>query len=176
MLTLASFFPGIKGRADSLRCRDSGHLVGDNDAEHLWPPCGAISLNVGSTGQRLNDRVVHPLVGIGTLFTKTINRDIDQLLVELAHHRFTKSHAIHRSWPEVLQQDVGTLDQIKEDFFAAVRLEVHRDRPLAAIAGKESRSHFIDGRPDMTHLLTGGRLNLDYLGALIRQHHCRDRS
>ena len=113
MLSFTRLFPGIQRGADGLRSRDSGDFISDNNAKHLWPTRCAVSLNVRRTGERLNDGIVYPLMGIGTVFAKAADRHINQLLVEFAHHRLSKAHPLHRSGSKVLQQHIGTFGQIK---------------------------------------------------------------
>ena len=113
VLTLPGFFSGVERGTDSLCRRNRGYFVGNNDAKHLRATCRAVSLDIGSTGERLDNRVVHPLVSIGALLAKTVDRDINELLIELAQHRLTEPHAIHCPGPEVLQQHISALDEIK---------------------------------------------------------------
>ena len=173
MLSFTRLFPGIECRADGLGRRDRGDLVGNNDPKHLWPTRCAVSLNVCRAGERLNDGIVNPLMRIGTVFAKTADGHIDQLLVEFAHYRLSKTHALHRSGSKVLQQHIGAFGQIKQNLFTFVRFKVYRDRLLTAVAGKKRSGDFIDGWPNMAHLLTRGRLDLNHLCALVGQHHGR---
>ena len=102
VLAFTRLFSGIKRGADGLRSRNRGDLVGDNDAKHLRSTGGAIRLNIGGTGERLNHRIVNPFVGIGALFAKTVNRNVDQLFIDLPKDRLTETHAIHGPGSKIL--------------------------------------------------------------------------
>jgi hypothetical protein len=50
-----------------------------------------------------------------------------------------KPEAVQDAGPEVLEQDVGALDQLGEDLLVGVRREVEGDRLLVAVAREEVR-------------------------------------
>ena len=65
---------------------------------------------MGHPGERLNDRVINALAGVGTGFADTVNRQIAQFRVA-RHHRFgAETQALNGAGPEVLGEHIGTLD------------------------------------------------------------------
>ena len=113
-------------------------------------------------------------MGIGAVLTKSTDRYINQLGIECPHDRLTKSHAINGTRPEVLDQDIGICCEVKKHLLPLVGLQVHPDGALAAVTREKRGRDFVDRRSHMAHLLSCRGLNLDHVGPLISEHHCRD--
>ena len=176
MLAFSGFFSSVERCANGLCSRNCSDFVCDDDTKHLRPAGRSISLNICRTRKCLNNGVIDTLVCVRTLLSKPTYRDINQAGVELSEDRLAKTHALHSARPEVLNQHICIGNQVKQDFLAVFRLEVNTNRSLAAITGEKCGRDLIDRRPDMTHLLAGGGLYFDDVGALVGQHHGRNRA
>ncbi|KAG0771912.1 hypothetical protein G6F22_016106 [Rhizopus arrhizus] len=78
----------------------------------------------------------------------------------------------HRAGDEVLDQDVGVLQQAQQDVAPACQRQVQPDRPLAAVDGGEVGrvALRVDGRPQRAGLVAARRFDLDHVRALVSQH------
>ena len=75
---------------------------------------------------------------------------------------------IERAWFEVLDQDVGALQHLHQHSASALGGEIEPDRALVAVdADKIRRVFIVEGRAPVTHLVAGGRLDLDHVGAVV---------
>ncbi len=120
VLTLSGTLPMKQRRRDSLRGREGGHLVGQDDAKHVGATRFSICLNVGCTGEALNDRIVNPFVGIGAAFPEATDGHENDAGIDLTHGFFAESHAFDRAGPEVLQQHICAFDKTPEHLFAPI--------------------------------------------------------
>src|SRR6516165_648185 len=90
--------------------------------------------------------------------------------IECAHIFVTKAEPCHHAWTELLDEDIGALNELGQ--FRAVHLvleiEVHTD--LAAIEHDESRAFAVDHRRKTPRILASGLFDLDYLRAGFSEH------
>jgi hypothetical protein len=66
MIALARFLAGIERRGHSLRGKHRRGLVANNGADHLRPVGHRLRLNIGEARQRLDNRVIDPLLDVWT--------------------------------------------------------------------------------------------------------------
>ena len=126
---------------------------------------------------RLDCVAVAARVAFGTVAPERRHRDHDEPRIDRAHRFVAEPEPIHHAGTEILDQDVGDLDQPFQDFDSARAREIERDAPLAAIGGIEDR-----GALDRLHLRRRHRertappvevmrvLDLDHVGAHLGEH------
>ena len=174
VLALARALALKQGRGNGLRRIDGGRLVGDDRACHARPAGGRVRLDIGETRQRLDEWVIDPLGGVGTVFTDTADRHVDELRVAGEDDVGAKAKPLDRTRPEVLHEHIGAIDQAPQDIGSFGRLEVHRQRALATIAGHKHRRE--GAGTGAAGVVAGERFNLDHVCALVCQHHGRRRA
>ena len=162
-------------RGDRLRRGYGGGLVRDDRAHHARPPV-RLGLDRGQSGERLDHRVVHALVCVGPGLAEAADRDVDDVRTELPHGVLAQAHALDRAGTEVLDEHVAARDQPPQRVETGRRLEVDRERALAAVRGEERRARARAVRAQVAHEVALERLHLDHVRALIREHHRRDRT
>ena len=90
-------------------------------------------------------------------------RGVDQLGILRVQRLPAVAQLLHRAGPEVLDHDVGLLEQLLEDLAVGVVLEVERDAFLAAIDRGEVGRLAVDERPIGAGVVAAlGRLDLDH--------------
>jgi hypothetical protein len=152
-------------RAD--RAVQARHDVGDGHA-HL----GRLR-RAGDRHQpaaRLRHDVVAGLVGVGTVAAGTADRHPDRL--RRRPQRLEPERAqVPRQ--EVLDHDVGRLDELRHDGPPLRPREVERDRAPVAVDGEEvGRVVAVEGRPPVAGVVAEtGPLDLQDVGAEVGQHH-----
>ena len=90
-----------------------------------------------------------------------------------------EAEALHGAGPEILHQDVRLRDQLGEHLAAGRALDVDRQRTLAAVRRDEQRGELavlVDGGAAAAGDIAADRLDLQNVGALIRQKHGRERA
>ena len=100
------------------------------------PPFGA---GVGDhPAHRLGDHVVgrprRVRAGTGARVAEAADRAVHQLRVGLAQHLVAESQRLHHAGAEVLDDDVGRVDQATQDRRVGRVLQVERDAALVAVA------------------------------------------
>ena len=84
---------------------------------------------------------------------------------------------VHDAGTEALDDDVGTVDEPEKRLVPQGVLEVDGQRALVAVHGMEHRRVLVDERRHPAHVVaTGGVLDLDDVGAEVRQEHRAERS
>ncbi len=174
VLACAALLARIEGRGDSLRRHHRGGLVGDDGADHLRSPRLGIGLNIGEARQTLDDRIINALLRIGAVVAGAANRDVDEARIERPHGALAETDPLHHPRTEVLHENIGAGDQPAQDLRALRLLEIEGDRPLAAV-GRNEQGRELAGRVDRLAAtprdVSAERLNLDDVGALVRQEH-----
>ena len=174
MLAAAATLARQQRRGNRLSRGHRRGLVGDDGAHHTWLASAMVGLDLGQSRKRLNDRIVHALLSIGSVLTKARDRDVDDVRAYLAHHIFAEAHALDGTRPKVLHQHVGGGDELLEYSKTIFGFDVDRERALGAVARQERRGHAAVVDADAAHQLACWRLDLDHVGALVGQHHGRD--
>ena len=169
VLTAARAFPGEQRRGHGLGGGQGGHLVGDDHAEHLRAPGFPVGLDVRRPGERLDYRVVNPLVGVGALLPESADRQVDEPGMGFEQLGGVEAKARHGTGPEVLHDHIRGSDQRTRRFQALRALDVQAQRTLAPVAGEESRRKPVARPPHIPNLIAPGGFDLDHLGALVGQ-------
>ena len=176
VLALARPFAREQRRGDRLRRGQAGHLVRDDRPHHLRLAGAPVGLDVGEARQRLDDRVVHALLGVRSFLPEAADRHVDQARVQLAQALGAQPQLVDDAGPEVLDEDVGRADQVVQDREAALLLQVEDEGALAAVDRREARGDAATLGSQPAHdVAARRRLDLDDFGALVRQQHGGDR-
>ncbi len=156
----------------------AGQQVADRDADAL----GVVRSRSGQRHQTrlpLRDLVVPGPITLGAAVAETADAQHHQPRVEVVHPSGREAEAVEHAGPEVLQQDVGPLDQRGQHRDAVVALQVQRDGLLVAVGRQEvGRLPFPaalgvdERRPPAPGVVTRpGGLDLHDTGAEVAQHH-----
>src|SRR3954451_14684731 len=126
----------------------------------------------------LGDLVVTGTTALRPVVPEPADRQGHQPRVELGEHVGAKAEPGQGAGAEVLEQDVGPAQQLGEQRFVAVVLEVEGDRLLVAVGRQEVGGLPIPGirlherRPPPAGVAPGaGALPLDHPGAEVAEHH-----
>ncbi|MBK9178835.1 MAG: hypothetical protein IPM45_04560 [Acidimicrobiales bacterium] len=85
---------------------DRAQLVAGDGLEEGRRAIG-VTLHVGDAGDRLDDRVVHPLGRVRPVRPEPADRQVDDPRVHGPHRCVAEPHAIDRTGPEALHEHVG---------------------------------------------------------------------
>ncbi len=91
--------------------------------------------------QALDDLVVRGRVLQRAFLPVPGDRAVDQRRIDLGELLVSQPEATHHAGPEVLDQHVGVADEPSQDVATAIRLQIDRDRLLAAVLCQERRTH-----------------------------------
>ena len=108
-----------------------------------------------------------PLVPVGVFLTKSGQGAVDQADIP-SGCIVAYPQSVGHAGPEILNEDIGPLDEFLHLFLALGRLQVQFNRPLAAVPGCEGRL--------TAGGITAGALNLDDVGALFGKQHPQQRA
>ena len=92
---------------------------------------------------------------------------------------YAESEALHGAGPEVLHQHISLRDQPGEHLAPSRAFDVDRQRTLAAVRRDEERGKLavlVDRGTAAAGDIAADRLDLQDVGALIRQKHGRERA
>ena len=87
----------------------------------------------GDTGHGLSDGVVADLLAVGSELAVCRDVDHDDARVQLVKDIIAETHHVNGARAEVLQEDIGNLDQLAQDFLALFLAEVDAQAFLAAV-------------------------------------------
>src|SRR5882757_1030776 len=168
---------GIEGGRYRLCGINRRGLVADDSADHLGPVGDRLRLDVGKSGQRLDDGIVDALLDVRSGVANAADRHIDQAGVTFSQFLGSETKPLHRARTKILHQHVGLCDESGHHLAAGLALDVDRQRSFAAIRRDEHGGEF-SGLVDRGAAAAGAvaryRLDLDDVGALIRQEHGRE--
>src|SRR4051795_6803376 len=130
---------------------------------------------------RAAGRLGDVLVGLRVLEragAEALQRRVDQPRVELVQVLPREAEAVHHARAEVLDQDVGAVDQLAEDLLALVGLHVEGEAPLVAVEHREVEAVHVG---QIAQLAAGdvpaaGLLDLDDVGSHPGQELRADRA
>src|SRR3954451_5391373 len=130
---------------------------------------------------RAAGRLGDVLVGLRVLEragAEALQRRVDQPRVELVQGLPREAEAVHHARAEVLDQDVGAVDQLAEDLLALVGLHVEGEAPLVAVEHREVEAVHVG---QIAQLAAGdvpaaGLLDLDDVGSHPGQELRADRA
>ena len=148
VLALPGFLARIERGADGLGGEHRRGLVADDGPDHLRTLGDRLRLDIGKAGEALDDRVIDPLLDIGTAVADAADRDVDQPRKPLAQFLDAEAKPLHGAGAKILHQHVRLRDQFGKHLAAAVGLDIDRERTLAAIGRDEQRREFaalVDG-------------------------------
>src|SRR6266536_5449404 len=179
MIALPSLLAGVERRCHRLRGEHGGSLVTYDGSDHLRTVRYRLRLDIGKARQALNDRIIDALLHIRAGLADAADRDIDQARMALAQLIDAKAEALHGAGPEILHHDVRLRDQPGENLTAGRAFDVNRQRTLAAVRRDEQRGELavlVDRGTAAPGDVAADRLDLQNVGALIRQKHGRERT
>lgn len=165
----------VEGGDDAVRAVHPGEQVADRHA-HALRRVGVGSGDGHEPGLALGDLVVARAPTLRTVVTEAADREHDETGVELVEPVVAEAEAVHDPRTEVLDEDVGALDEPGEHVAPVVGLEVEGDRLLVAVGAEEVRRDRVvlgpdEGRSPAPRVVTGGRLDLDDASTHVAQHH-----
>src|SRR5438093_1206622 len=171
-------------RHDAVGGHDGRHDVADAGAD-LGGRRGVRPGDRHDSADRLRDHVerrpieVRALAGMG--IGEAADRGVDDSGIAVAQSLIGEPQAPHHAGAIVLDHDLRGFDQLEEDFAALRPLEVERDRRFVAIdtleiAGEGAQPVARMERTDLARAVAFEWLDLDHLGALIREHHGAERT
>jgi hypothetical protein len=169
LLALAGLLAADDGRQDTDGQVHAGVAVtqggsGDGGLRVLaLPPAGGRGGAAGALGHVFVDLQVFVVVAVA----EALDRSQDHAGVELLDVLPGETHAVQGAGAEVLDHDVGLLDQLLEHFLALGRLGVQGQRTLVAVEHREVERV---GIGDVTQLAAGDvagarTLDLDHVSA-----------
>ena len=152
--------------------RDRGVEAGADVADRHADARRRLALVAGDAhdaAHALHDHVVGGVLRVRAGVAEARGRGVDQLGIPLVQRVPAVAQLLHRAGPEVLDDDVGLLEQLLEDRAVLVVLEVERDRFLAAVDRGEVGRLAVDERAVGAGVVAAlGRLDLDHPGAHLR--------
>jgi hypothetical protein len=85
-----------------------------------------------------------------------------------AQHDVADAPFVQRARLEILDQDVGAFQHLHQNGAPALGSKIEPDRALVAVDADEiGRILAMERRSPVAHLVAGGRLDLDHVGAVI---------
>ena len=100
----------------------------------------------------------------------------DIILGSVSQPVVAEPHLVHDPGPEVLQDDVGGLDQCREDPLAALGAQIEAEALLAAVVDREIDALAAHQGRGFARLLAAQFLDLDDLGAEVGEDHAAARA
>lgn len=94
---------------------------------------------------------------------------MDEPRVGFRKRRVAEPHAVHHAGPKVLHEDVARPRQLADDLAPAIRPEVERHAPLAAVEQPEQAAGAVGHGRNVAIVVAAGSFDLDHLGAKIGQ-------
>ena len=126
----------MEGGDDAVGAVHPGEQVTDRHAD----PLRAVGVGAGhrhEPGLALRDLVVAGAPTLGAVVAEAADREDDEARVELVQPLDGEAEPVEHPRAEVLDEDVGALDQPGEDVAAVVGLEVEGDRLLVAVGARK---------------------------------------
>src|SRR5581483_10054266 len=164
-----------EGGGDGLRGGEGGGVVGDYRPDHPGAAGFPIALDVGKSGQGLDHGIVGALARIRSVFPESAYRNVDDIGANRADIILAEPEALGSAGSEVMDEDVGGLDELFQDRAPVGRFQVDGNGALVAIAGEEGGVHSCAASREPPHKIAVGAFDLDDVGALVGEHHRRHR-
>ncbi len=130
---------------------------------------------VHQPAHRLAQRVKGRAVAIGAVLAKTRHRAQNDIGLYFAQPVIAKAHLVHDAGAEILQHDVGGLDQLREHLLAAGVAQVEAEALLAAVVDREIDALPAHQRRRLAGFLAAQFLDLDDFGAEVGEDHAAAR-
>ena len=161
---------------DAERRVHPGGDVGDRDA-------GAHAAAAGLAGHAdhaalgLDHEIERGAVAIRAVLAEAGDRAVDDARLPRARLRVADAELVDGADAQVLEHDVGAIEQPEEDRLALGMLQIERDALLVAIQVDEvGRLVAVERRPPGARDLAVERLDLDDLRAVVAEHRRRERA
>jgi hypothetical protein len=149
------------------------HARGDVRDRHARPHAAAAGFagDADHPALGLHHQVERRAIAIGTILSKAGNRAVDDARLMRADAFVVNPELFDGADAQVLEDDVGGLEQAKEQRLAVGMLQVERDALLVAIQVHEVRRLAgIERRSPGARDFALGRLDLDHRGAVVPEH------
>ncbi len=157
---------GLEAMDDRGVDRDGGVEAGADVTDGHADAAGRLALVAGDAhdaAHALHDHVIGRVLGVRAGMAEARSRRVDELRVLGVQRLPAVAQLFHRAGPEVLDHDVGLLEQLLEDLAVGIGLEVERDALLAAIdRGEIGRLAVDEGTVGARIVATLGRFDLDH--------------
>ena len=174
-LALARPVPGLQGAQHTDGEVEPGADVGDGERNAV----GRAVLGAGDRHQArhgLDDQVEAAATGIGAGLAETRDRPQHQPLVARVQCLPAEAEPLHDSRAEILQHDIGTVDEFPEDLEILLVLEVELEAALVPVPQHERRRLALEERRRAAHRIALGTLDLDDVGAHVGELHAAERA
>ena len=172
MLPLPRTFACEQSRAHSLGRRDAGELVRQDGADEARPGRIGTGLHAGQPGERLDDGIVHGLVGIGPCLAPTAHRNVHDVRLHRLEIVVVQAQPRHHARAEVLHENVRLLGEIQDHLPPRRRLRIHGNGALVAVVVHEGGGEValaVTRPPRM--IAAQRRFHLHHVRALIGEDH-----
>ncbi len=161
---------------DRLGGDDAGELVGEDCAHEPRARVVGAGLDRSEAGHGLHQGIVDGLVAVGASVAEARDRDVDDAGRDRADRLLAGADALGDAGPEVLHEDVGRLGERQQRGAPSLRFQVEDDGTLAAVVVQERGGHTAAPVGAGPGVVAAARaLDFDDVGALVREHHRRER-
>ena len=164
--------PRHQRRQDAIGRERAGQMIGQRNAHRLRRL--AVGQHREQAGHRLADRVVAGPAAVRAFRTEAGDRAIDQPRIVGGERLIAEAEPVHRAGAEILDDDVGSERKLSRRRLAVLGLQVERDALLVAVHRAE-RAVVVGLAPHPERIAAVRRLDLDDLGAQVRQQHAGER-
>ena len=174
-LALAGLLPRLQGRQHADGEVEAGADVGDGERNAI----GRAVLGAGhrhQAGHRLDHEIEAAAAGIGSGLAEARDRAQHQPGIARVQGIPTQAQPLHHAGTEILQHDVGTVDQLPEDFQIGRILEIEPDAALVAVPQHEGRALALDEGRRAAHGIALRAFDLDDVGAEVAELHAAERA
>ena len=158
-----------RGKHD-MRGIDADNAIGQRQRHVTRLLAAGLSGGRRQRADALNEIVVGGLAGIRSVVAVADQADIDQPRIDFAHVVIAELQPPHRRKPRIVHQHIGALAQPQQRRPRRRLLQVEHDAALVAIELQIKRAHVgVFGRAALAHQIALRRLDLDHVGAVVRQ-------
>ncbi len=170
MLALAGAIALKQRRKRAPGAVDAGDNIADRIAHARRRPIRPAG-DGHDTAHRLDDVIVGGAMGQRPVLAETGNADIDQARIERFHAFEIDAQTRRDARPEILDKNIGLLDQSEQQFAALIRFQIERDALLAAIDQHEIAALAADMRGKGAGIVAMiGNFDLGHRCTEIAQH------
>src|SRR5690606_32325366 len=131
-----------------------------------------VASEMAHAAKGFTNRAIAGPSGIGTVLAIAADAHHDQAGIVGGEGVIAQPQAFEHAWPVVLDEHVGLVDQRAGDGLAFGMLEIKRDAALATHEGDALQGYAVDVIAELAHRVALPGLDLDDIGAEIRQQPC----